>query len=87
MTLYFRRGGSADSTHLGFSVQCIDRERSEWTHDLGERAVKPEGRAHEHWERAAQDLDREEMAIRRSKTHHIERGVRIYTDSTDTNGR
>src|SRR5262245_62774263 len=34
-------------------------------HELWEQEGRPEGRARDHWERAAQDLDREDSAIQR----------------------
>lgn len=34
-------------------------------HELWEQEGRPEGRAQDHWERAAQDLDREDAAIQR----------------------
>lgn len=46
------------------------------THELWEQEGRPDGRAHDHWERAAQDLDREDAAIQREGVASETPGVR-----------
>ena len=52
------KAGSADSSDREERI----RQRA---YKLWEEAGRPEGTAQEHWERAAQDLDREDGAIHR----------------------
>ena len=52
--------------NLGRGVPADREERiRQRAHELWEQKGRPEGRAQDHWERAAQDLDREDAAIQR----------------------
>jgi hypothetical protein len=50
-------------------------------HELWEQEGRPEGQADTHWERAAQDLDREDADIRREGVAGEKPGVRPQGDA------
>jgi hypothetical protein len=59
----------------GASASREERIRQR-AHELWEQEGRPEGRAQDHWERAAQDLDREDAAIQREGVAGEKPGVK-----------
>ena len=55
---------TTESTKDQLSLEREERIRRR-AHQIWEEAGRPEGKAQEHWERAAQDLDREDAEIQR----------------------
>ena len=57
---------SDSDNNLGRGASTDHEERiRQRAHELWESDGRPEGRAQEHWERAAQDLDREDAELQR----------------------
>jgi hypothetical protein len=52
-------------------------------HQIWEEAGRPEGKAQEHWERAAQDLDREDAEIQREGIAGEKPGVKRKTPESN----
>jgi Protein of unknown function (DUF2934) len=66
---------SSEKVDLARSSDREERIRQR-AYKLWEEAGRPEGAAQDHWERAAQDLDREEAEIQRADAAGEKPGVR-----------
>jgi hypothetical protein len=70
--------GSSGMSSEKADTRTSDREERirQRAHRLWEEAGRPEGAAQEHWERAAQDLDREDAEIQRAGAAGEKPGVK-----------
>lgn len=73
-----RHSEESDSGQGEISGAAIERDQRirQRAYRLWEEAGRPEGQAHDHWERAAQDLDREDADILREGSAGPKPGVK-----------
>lgn len=73
---------SSEKTDMARTADREERIRQR-AYRLWEQAGRPEGAAQDHWERAAQDLDREDAEIRRAGAAGEKPGVKTGPTSSE----